>query len=118
MMDNNKMEAINSMVGEGTSFKGEINSSGTLRIAGELNGTICTKGDVFIVEKGKVFGDVSGSRVVVSGYIEGNIFASKGLEILKLGKVHGEITCDKLLIEEGGHYEGKVNVRALERVSA
>jgi cytoskeletal protein CcmA (bactofilin family) len=108
------MEAINSVIGEGAVFTGEINLSGPLQIAGELKGTVCSKSDVFIVEKGRVIGDVSGARIVVSGYVEGNIFATKGLEILKAGKVHGEISCDKMLIEEGGHYEGKVSVRTLE----
>ena len=107
---NKKLEAINSIVGEGTSFKGEITSQGSVHIGGEVMGCVRTEGDVFIMPKGKMAGDVMGGKVVVSGAVEGNIVARKGLEILKSGKVNGEIVCDKLLIEEGSAYEGKVNV--------
>jgi len=108
--NNKKLEAINSFVGEGTSFKGEIISHGSLHIMGEVAGSINLKGDVFVGAKGRVIGDIIGARVAISGIVEGNIFASKGCELLKTGKVKGEITCDKLLIEEGSSYQGKVNV--------
>jgi len=101
---------ISSIIGEGTSFKGEISSAGSLQIAGEVIGCINVKGEVFIVGNGRVQGDINGGRVVVSGTVDGNIIAGKGLEILKNGKVNGEITCDKLIIEEGSSYQGKVNV--------
>jgi cytoskeletal protein CcmA (bactofilin family) len=108
--NNKKLEAINSFVGEGTSFKGELISHGSLHIMGEVTGSINLKGDVFVGTKGKVTGDIIGARVVISGAVDGNIFAGKGCELLKTGKVNGEITCDKLLIEEGSSYQGKVNV--------
>ncbi|KAF0134966.1 MAG: cell shape determination protein CcmA [Candidatus Saganbacteria bacterium] len=103
-------KVINSIIGEGTTIKGEINCPGSLQLEGEVVGSIKAVGDIFIAGKGKVAGDLKGARVVVSGIVEGNIIAEKGLEILKTGKVNGEITCDKLLIEEGSSYQGKVNV--------
>ncbi|HTY13590.1 MAG TPA: polymer-forming cytoskeletal protein [Candidatus Omnitrophota bacterium] len=107
-----KLEAINSIIGDETSFRGEISSPGSLHVSGEVRGNIKVKGDVFVFGKGRVIGDISGARVVVSGLVEGNIFASAGLEILKSGKINGEITCDKLVIEEGSVYQGRVNVRS------
>jgi len=115
--NNKKLEAINSFVGEGTSFKGEISSSGSLHVMGEVTGSINVNGDVFIGAKGRLTGDITGGRVVVSGIVDGNIFSRKGCELLKTGKVNGEITCDKLLIEEGASYQGKVNVCLPAQVS-
>ena len=105
-----KMDAINSIVGEGSVLRGEITTPGSLHVAGEVQGTIKAEKDVFVAHKGKVIGDVEGSRVVVSGTIEGNITARTGLEILKTGKVFGEINCHRLMIEEGSSYQGRVNV--------
>ncbi|MFA4967376.1 MAG: polymer-forming cytoskeletal protein [Candidatus Margulisiibacteriota bacterium] len=111
------MNTINSIVGEGTLLKGEISSLTSLHIAGEVVGSVNANGEVFVVGKGRVQGDINGGRVVVSGTVDGNIIASKGLEILKNGKVNGEITCDKLIIEEGSSYQGKVNVAVIMNVA-
>jgi len=116
--DKIKPEAINSIVGEGASFKGEISSLGSVHVAGEVAGGVKAEGDVFVVDKGKVAGDINGAKVVVSGKVEGNIIALKGLEILKTGKVNGQIACDKLLIEEGSIYQGKVNVCTPDEIKA
>ena len=103
-------DPINSFIGEGTLFKGEINASGSLFINGQVEGLISIEGDVFVGEKGKVVGNVIGAKVVVSGHIVGDITAKMGLEITKNGNVEGEITCDKLIIEDGSAYKGRVHV--------
>ena len=113
-----KLEAINSIVGEGTTFKGEITSPGSVHVAGEVIGGVRAGGDVFVVGKGQVRGDVTGEKIVVSGIVHGNILSRQGLEILKTGKVNGAITCDKLLIEEGSVYRGKVNVTTPDEIKA
>ena len=107
-----ELEAINSIIGEETTFRGDIVSQGSLHVSGEVRGSINVKGDVFVFGKGRVYGNITGARVVVSGLVEGDIFASAGLEILKSGKINGEINCDKLMIEEGSTYQGRVNVRS------
>ncbi|MCX5750215.1 MAG: polymer-forming cytoskeletal protein [Candidatus Saganbacteria bacterium] len=102
--------AIDTIIGEETFFKGEIKAKGPLRICGQVEGRINSESEVFLGEKSKVRGDIHGGRVVVSGEVFGNIIATSGLEILKHGKVHGDITADKLTMEEGTTYKGKVRV--------
>ncbi|MBI5699227.1 polymer-forming cytoskeletal protein [Candidatus Saganbacteria bacterium] len=111
---NKKPEAINSIIGESTTIKGEISSQGPLHLNGLIEGEVLAEGEVFVGEKGKVKGNISGGKVVVSGRVEGNISARLGLEIAKGGEVQGEITTDKLLIEAGSSYLGKVNIGNLE----
>jgi len=110
-MKKKNLEGINSLIGEGTLFKGEINSTGSLRVAGEVVGKIQVKGDVFVSENGKVVGNIFAERVIVAGEVEGNIKSQNGLEITKTGRVDGEVICDKLLIEEGSVYQGRVKVQ-------
>lgn len=105
---------INSIIGEGTLLKGEINSSGSLYVNGSIEGNVNAQSDVFISEKGKVSGNISGARVIISGTIIGDIIANKGLEISKTGRVKGSISCDKLLLEAGAEYSGRVNVGTRE----
>lgn len=107
---NQKPGAINSIIGEATIIKGEISSQGPLHLNGEVQGEVVAEGEIFVGAKGKVIGNIAGSKVVVSGRVEGNIDARQGLEIAKGGEVQGEITTDKLLIEAGSSYLGRVNI--------
>ena len=101
---------INSVIGEDAHIKGEIKTKGSVRIGGQFEGTLNAQGDVLVSEGSKVQGNVSGARVVVSGDINGNVVANGGLEITKTGKVFGDITCDKLMVDEGAIYKGKVSL--------
>ena len=107
---NKKPDAINSIIGESTAIKGEIRSQGPLHLNGEIEGEVVAECEVFVGMKGRVKGNISGAKVVVSGKVEGNISARQGLEIAKGGEVTGEINCDKLLIEAGSSYLGRVNI--------
>jgi cytoskeletal protein CcmA (bactofilin family) len=50
--------------------------------------------------------------VIVSGDVNGNISANGGLEITKTGKVFGDIVSDKLIVDEGAIYKGKVTLES------
>lgn len=103
---------INSIIGEDTQIKGEVISKGSVRIGGEFEGKIQAHGDVLIGEGSRVTGTISGARVTVSGDVNGNISANGGLEITKTGKVFGDIVSDKLIVDEGAIYKGKVTLES------
>lgn len=109
-MFNKGKELVNSVIAEGVVLKGEVKSLGSIFVSGEVEGALASDGDIIISEKGKIVGNLKGQRVIVSGNVEGNIVCKNGLEIKKTGKVRGEIVCDKLFVEEGATYVGKVKV--------
>ncbi|MBU0573338.1 MAG: polymer-forming cytoskeletal protein [Candidatus Margulisiibacteriota bacterium] len=115
---NKKAETINSIIGEGVALKGEIRSPGTIHISGRIEGVVDSDGDVFVSSKGHVLGNISGKKVVVAGKVDGDICASQGLDINKSGSVNGEITTDRLIIEEGSAYIGRVKVKTPVEVSS
>jgi cytoskeletal protein CcmA (bactofilin family) len=113
MMQNKKKfntEIVNTVIGEESSIKGAIHSQRSIRIEGSLEGEINSQGEVYISEKSQVKANIFGRNVIVAGEVVGNIEAIKSLTIRKTGKVYGNITGDKLTIEEGGIYKGKVNM--------
>jgi cytoskeletal protein CcmA (bactofilin family) len=101
---------ISSVIGHDAQVRGEIVTKGSARIDGGFEGKITAKGDVFVGEGSRVVGNISGAKIVVSGEVNGNIIAADGLEITKSGKVYGDITGDKLLVDEGAIYKGKVTM--------
>ena len=54
--------------------------------------------------------NIFAKQVVIAGEVIGNIEATSGLEICNTGRVYGDISGDRLIIDEGAIYKGKVNM--------
>ncbi len=106
--DNQLMEdnIINSIIGEGSEFKGEFNINGLLRIDGKFKGSIQTEGKVLIGKTGEAITDIKARVVVVGGYVKGNIFAGEKVTMLSTGHVVGNIITPSLVMEDGVVFEG------------
>jgi cytoskeletal protein CcmA (bactofilin family) len=68
---------VNSIIGEGSEFKGEFKINGLLRIDGRFKGTIETDGKVLIGQSGEALTDIRARLVVIGGTVKGNIFATE-----------------------------------------
>ncbi len=87
--------------------------SDNLHVDGELEGSVKSDAEVSIGEKGRVEGDISARRVLISGSFSGTIEAEK-LEIVSTGLVTGTVRVDQLMIETGARFNGSSEVRTLE----
>ncbi len=101
---------INSIIGEGTRFKGEFDLNGLLRIDGDFTGTIRTKGKVLVGKNGRAECTMNAGTVVVGGVIRGEIISTEKVIILSTGLVLGNITTPRLIIEEGVIFNGSCRV--------
>lgn len=100
---------VTTILSKESTFKGDLETSGSVRIDGILEGQIRAQGEVIIGEGCQVKADIAAKRVIVEGEVHGNIEASNGLEICSTGKVFGNISGDRLIIEEGALYQGQVS---------
>jgi len=106
-------EKLESFIGQNSHFKGDIETKGTLRVDGTLDGNV--KADwVILGEKAQLKGDITARGVIVGGKIEGNIKAKELVEIKSKGVVNGDIDAGKLSIAEGAVFNGKASVQAGE----
>ena len=92
---------INSIVGEGTAFRGELHLNGLLRIDGDFSGTIRTKGKVLIGKSGRAECTIRANTVVIGGVVRGNIYADEKVIVLSTGMMIGNIHSPRLIAEEG-----------------
>jgi cytoskeletal protein CcmA (bactofilin family) len=99
-------EKLESLIGANSSFKGDIDTKGTLRIDGSIEGNVNADW-VILGEKSSIKGDVSARGIIVGGKIEGNLRAKEIVEIKPKGQVYGDIYTSKLTVIEGGIFEGK-----------
>ncbi|MGE5454839.1 MAG: bactofilin family protein [Methylocystaceae bacterium] len=103
---NRAFEGEQTVIGNDTHFKGELEANGNIRLDGLVEGHIAISGDLFLGERGKVSGNISAQNVIVSGKVEGDIKTLGRIEIMPTGVVQGDVTCEALIIDEGGILQG------------
>lgn len=101
---------VNSIIGEGSEFKGEFKINGLLRIDGKFQGTIETDGKVLIGQHGEALTDIKANLVVIGGTVRGNIFASERVIFLSTGVIKGNIITPSIIMEEGVKFEGNCTI--------
>lgn len=94
------------VINSGTSFKGMIDTQGSLFIDGRFEGIIVATQDVTIGKNGEVLGEIRSKVLTVNGIIDG-LFDVEQINILGSGKVIGKIHYDEFLIEQNGTFEGE-----------
>src|SRR3989304_826753 len=108
MFHKNK-EKLESFIGLNSNFKGDINTGGTLRIDGSMDGNVHADW-VILSEKAHIKGDIMAKGIIIGGRIEGNLRAEEIVEIKSRGQVFGDIFANKLSIVEGGIFNGRASV--------
>lgn len=102
--------SINTIIGHGTTFRGEIEAAGFVRVDGNVHGDVTARGRVVIGEKARMKSDIVGTTVIVGGAVKGNIFASEGVTILSTGLVIGDIVTRRIQADDGVFLQGRVIV--------
>jgi len=99
-----------SLIGSGTSLKGDITSSGDLRIDGTLVGNIICSSKVIIGANGVVEGDISGVTADIMGKVTGTIKVKELLQLKSNCQVNGNLHSAKLQIEPAASFNGQCHM--------
>lgn len=92
--------------------RGDIETEGTLRIDGRLEGNVLRAASVVIGSGGSVVGDVHTHELVIGGSVHGNVTVERRVELESTALVVGDIAADAILIHEGGKVRGRLVVRS------
>jgi cytoskeletal protein CcmA (bactofilin family) len=99
-----------SLIGSGTALKGDITSSGDLRIDGTLVGNIICSAKVIIGANGVVEGDISGQQADIMGKVSGTIKVKELLQLKTNCQVNGNLYSAKLQIEPAASFNGQCHM--------
>ncbi|GAO28286.1 hypothetical protein JCM15548_1361 [Geofilum rubicundum JCM 15548] len=106
-MKNVEMESkLPNMIGPGTKIVGNIETNGDIRIDGNIEGNINSKGKVVVGNNGFVKGEVLCSNAEISGTVHGKMAITELLSLKASSKVNGDIKSGKLSIEPGALFSG------------
>src|SRR5271154_5328478 len=99
-------------IGKSVVIKGELSGSEDLFVDGVVEGTIELRNNNLVIgPNGKVKASVHAKGVVVQGKLDGDIRASLRAELRKTAVVVGDIFTQRIAIEEGAYFKGKVDIQ-------
>ena len=71
----NDESSINSIIGRGSTIRGDMKINGFMSIDGDLDGNLETTGNVIVGRNARINGNITAKSVTVSGIVKGNIVA-------------------------------------------
>lgn len=101
-----------SVIDDRLTIRGELDTDGTVRVDGHIEGATHRAGSLIIGARGEIIGDVEATEVVVAGTVRGNVHATGRIEVEPGASVHGEIRANAMLLREGAIIHGKVSIGA------
>ena len=104
-------EKVNMDLGKSVVIKGELSASEDLTLYGQMEGNITLPDHTLTVgPAANVNASISAKAVVIMGAVTGNVTAAVKVEIQVTGSVTGDLTSPCLVVAEGGHLRGKVEM--------
>ena len=96
-----------SLVGESLQLEGDLRSSGSLDVAGLINGNVFVS-DMIVTETGSVRGTIEAGSIEISGHVEGKVKADTVI-VGKSAVIKGDIFFKNTLkTEEGADIDGYI----------
>jgi cytoskeletal protein CcmA (bactofilin family) len=100
------------LIGTGTTMKGDLSSNSDLRIDGTIIGNIHSSAKIVVGANGVVEGDISGAQADIVGKVSGNIRAKELLQLRGECVVTGNIYAGKLQVEPAATFNGQCHMGA------
>ena len=106
------VDTIDTLIGKKTSFKGDIEFSGGLRVDGQISGSITARDDttstLVLSESSEVEGNVSVPHVIVNGTVNGNIRSAGRVELQTKARITGDVHYKEVEMALGATINGSL----------
>lgn len=111
-MQHDKVAAGNctTLIGAGTTLKGDIQSSSDLRIDGTLIGNVHSSAKVVIGVNGVVEGNICGNQADINGRVAGNVKTKDLLQLRGDCNIKGNLYAGKLEVEPSAVFNGECHM--------
>lgn len=100
-----------SLVAREDTFEGQLRTARGVRVMGTVRGSIESSQYVHIEENAQVEADITAEEVVIAGEYTGKLTCRQRVEIRATGRVSGQIDTAKLLLHEGGYFDGELHMQ-------
>jgi cytoskeletal protein CcmA (bactofilin family) len=99
-----------SVIAHSTSWRGDLESSGSLHIHGRVEGSLTARDTIFVAEEADVEAVIRAANVTVAGRVRGSVHCEERFEVLPRGKVSGDIHAPAIAIHDGAIVAGEISM--------
>ena len=92
--------SINTMIGGGAAFYGDLRVSGGMMIDGDVDGNIEISGNIIVAERARVRGNITAKSAIISGIVIGDIRAPESIKLMSSSTVIGDVSTRKLHVAD------------------
>ncbi len=103
-------ETVISIIGPGMKVVGDLETDGTIRVEGRVEGTIRAGKAVVVGREGLVDGEIVTQDAVISGRVRGSLRADSRLEVQATSVIEGDVVARRIQLEEGAVLNGTVQM--------
>jgi len=105
-----RKESRETVIGKGITVKGELFGEEDVKIEGRVEGKIQLTKNLLVGQTGVVEADVEAENINIGGTVTGNLMAQNRVEIVVSGKMIGDIKAPRVVVAEGAHFKGNVDM--------
>lgn len=107
--------AMDTIIGEHTTFKGNAESDSSIKVIGRVEGDIKAAGDVIILVNAVITGNIWAENLVIAGMVTGNVHIKNNLRLEPTARLKGDMEVHSFVTDEGAVFEG--NCKMIESIS-
>lgn len=105
------------MIGRGTAISGELRAKSDTSISGKIEGKVIVEGRLIITADGLIEGEIHATHADIGGRVNGDVFVKERLALKGTCVVDGNVHTNKLVIEDGAVFTGKVVMGQQQKVA-
>lgn len=98
---------VRNLIGKDTVIKGDVESSGDIRVDGKLVGSLKSNGKIVVGQTGIIEGDLTCKQADISGVVKGVLHCDELTTLKATSKVELDMMTKQLCIEVGAIFTGK-----------
>ena len=103
---------VDTLLGAGAEFKGNIGVEGSIVIDGKVDGHVTASERITLGAHAAVRGNLSAPHITIGGKVHGHVVASTRAQLLAGAHVDGDIKAPVLNVADGATFSGKIGMAA------
>ena len=102
-----------SLIDKALTISGDIDTAGTIRVDGRVNGSLHRADRLIIGAGGVLTGNIEAREVVIGGELNGALKVTERVEIQTSATVRGDIHAAAVHLVEGGAVHGHISIHPI-----
>ena len=103
-----------SKIENSTALKGNIKSKNDIRIDGNVEGEVVTKGKVILGKESDVVGKILCANADIEGKFDGELIVSGTVNLKSGSNVKGKVKIQKVIVESGSMFNANCSMHSAE----